>query len=196
VVRELRDGVAVSDVLTARSGRIAPHFHFLYSFIFSCIAIKIAVQFTAQKLCFHCSVPRARPPRYAGDSCPAYPQQPEADAMFCALKTALTEGPALQLPDFNRPFVVNCDCPARGSAPCSIKTAAPSHSAAAPSPQARQARSLRARTHRLGQGLDALAALSVGAPVRRPHRPLRAEVPVSLCEGRVGFTFAVRIWIC
>jgi hypothetical protein len=38
----------------------------------------------------------------------------EADTAFCTLKTAMTEGHVLQLPDFNRPFVVNCDASGSG----------------------------------------------------------------------------------
>ena len=33
----------------------------------------------------------------------------EADAAFNALKHALTKGAALQLPDFDHCFIVNCD---------------------------------------------------------------------------------------
>jgi len=38
----------------------------------------------------------------------------EADAAFHALKQALTRGPALQLPDFDQSFVVNCDASGSG----------------------------------------------------------------------------------
>jgi hypothetical protein len=38
----------------------------------------------------------------------------EADAAFATLKTELTQGPTLQLPDFDRPFIVNCDVSGSG----------------------------------------------------------------------------------
>jgi hypothetical protein len=38
----------------------------------------------------------------------------EADTAFATLKTALTQGPTLQLPDFDRPFIVNCDVSGSG----------------------------------------------------------------------------------
>lgn len=38
----------------------------------------------------------------------------EADAAFTALKTAITTAPVLTLPDFNRPFIVECSASTHG----------------------------------------------------------------------------------
>ena len=39
---------------------------------------------------------------------------PEAAAAFTALKTAVTTAPVLALPDFTRPFIVECDASTYG----------------------------------------------------------------------------------
>ena len=39
----------------------------------------------------------------------AFVWSPAADTAFVALKHALTKGPALQLPDFEQWFIINCD---------------------------------------------------------------------------------------
>jgi hypothetical protein len=44
----------------------------------------------------------------------AFAWSPEVAASFAALKQALTAGPVLQLPDFDKPFIVNCDASGSG----------------------------------------------------------------------------------
>jgi hypothetical protein len=41
--------------------------------------------------------------------CDAFSWDEEATTMFAALQRALTMGPVVQMPDFNMPFVVDCD---------------------------------------------------------------------------------------
>lgn len=44
----------------------------------------------------------------------AFSWSPEATAAFDTLKTALTTAPVLQLPDFEAPFIVDCDASGSG----------------------------------------------------------------------------------
>jgi hypothetical protein len=44
----------------------------------------------------------------------AFSWSPAAEEAFQALKTALASGPTLQLPDFDAPFIVNCDASGSG----------------------------------------------------------------------------------
>jgi hypothetical protein len=44
----------------------------------------------------------------------AFCWSPDADAAFTVLMTALTHGPVLQLPDFDRRFIINCDASGLG----------------------------------------------------------------------------------
>jgi hypothetical protein len=48
----------------------------------------------------------------------------EAEEAFWALQCTLTTAPILQLPNFYRDFVVECDASGMGLAPCSIKVVA------------------------------------------------------------------------
>ena len=47
---------------------------------------------------------------------------PEAAAAFTALKTAVTTAPVLALPDFTRPFIVECDASTYGFGPSFFRT--------------------------------------------------------------------------
>jgi hypothetical protein len=44
----------------------------------------------------------------------AFAWSPEAATVFTTLKQVMTEGPVLQLPDFDKPFIVNCDASGSG----------------------------------------------------------------------------------
>jgi hypothetical protein len=59
----------------------------------------------------------------------AFQWSPTATEAFNALKHTLTTGPVLQLPNFDEPFMVDCDASATGFGAC-IKDKAPSPSSA------------------------------------------------------------------
>jgi hypothetical protein len=64
----------------------------------------------------------------------AFAWDDEATAAFEALKGALTTGPVLQMPDFDRPFIVDCDTSGAGFGAVFTRATAPSPTSAGPSP--------------------------------------------------------------
>jgi hypothetical protein len=82
----------------------------------------------------------------------------DAERVFGALQRALTTAPVLQLPNFKRAFIVECDASGSGFGVQQASCATP-----------RQARSLRARFDRSGAVRAPLEAVLVGALIRHPH---------------------------
>jgi hypothetical protein len=86
---------------------------------------------------------------------------PEVVAAFESLKDVLTTAPVLQLPNFDKPFVVDCD--ASGSGFDGVL-----HQGAGPMAFfSRAIAGTKTRAHRPGQSGAALAALSLDAAVHR-----------------------------
>jgi hypothetical protein len=103
---------------------------------------------------------------------------PDADVAFTALKDALTSGPTLQLPDFDKAIhrqlrrfwerLRRSTTPGRW--PDRVLQSARRTAAC-------QIGGLRVRAHWPRQGGAPLATLSLGPVVHRPHRPLLPEIP-------------------
>jgi hypothetical protein len=66
----------------------------------------------------------------------AFTWDDDAEAAFEALKGALTSGPVLQMPDFSKPFVVDCDASGVGFVTVLHQTAGPWPTSASLSPPA------------------------------------------------------------
>nr|XP_051212601.1 uncharacterized protein LOC127330429 [Lolium perenne] len=98
----------------------------------------------------------------------AFAWDDEATAAFEALKGALTTGPILQMPDFDRSFIVDCDASGAGFGAVLHQGDGPLAYFSRPfccTPP--QACGVRAGTHWLGTGRPPLATLPMGALVPR-----------------------------
>jgi hypothetical protein len=102
---------------------------------------------------------------------------PEAAAAFDSLKAALTSAPVLQLPDFTKSFIVDCD--ALGSGMGAVLHQDQGLVAFFSRAMAQHYAKLAAYERELigHQGCSPLAPLLMAVQVHRPHRPLQFEIP-------------------
>jgi hypothetical protein len=129
----------------------------------------------------------------------AFSWSPAAEEAFQALKTALASGPTLQLPDFDAPFIVNCDASGSGfGAVLHQDGGADRILQQAGGSLARQTGSVRARADRTCQGGAALASVLVEAAVRHAHGPLVPEVPPQPApiHNSAAYVGKQAFWVC
>jgi hypothetical protein len=98
----------------------------------------------------------------------------DAEHAFGALQRALTTPQVLQLPDFERPFIVECDASGSDFGAVLHQGAGPIAIFSSPS----QARGLRVRIDRPGAVRAPLEVVLVGASIRRPHRLPKPPLPL------------------
>jgi hypothetical protein len=108
----------------------------------------------------------------------AFSWDKEAEDAFQALKRALTTGPILQMPDFDKLFIVDCDASGVGFGAVLHQGAGPIAFFSRPF----AARHLKLAAYErelivLVQAVRHWRPLLVGTPISRSHRPLQSEVP-------------------
>jgi hypothetical protein len=106
----------------------------------------------------------------------AFAWSPGAASAFEALKTALTTVPVLQLPDFTKPFTVDCDASGSGFDAILHQGVGPiTFFSRAISPH--HAKLAAYGANRARQSRPPLEVVSLDKAVRRAHRSLQLEIP-------------------
>jgi len=102
-----------------------------------------------------------------------------ATGAFSALKAAISAAPVLHLPNFDNEFIVDCDASGSGFGAVLHQGAGPVAFFSRPfAARHLKVAAYERELHWLGASVAALATILVGSPLRRAHRPLRAEIYV------------------
>jgi hypothetical protein len=101
----------------------------------------------------------------------------EATAAFAAVKDAVTAAPVLAMPDFAKPFVVECDASSHEFGAVLVQDSHPIAFFSRPVAPRHRALAAYERADRPGARRPPLEAVPLGPPLRRQDRPLQPQVP-------------------